>query len=55
MAFKLGMAVDLYMAYNYAHARVDDLDLDARSHWVGKSKKKKTTLNYLDNLASNQH
>ena len=26
MAFKFGMTVDLYMAYNYTHARFDDLD-----------------------------
>ena len=38
MAFKLGMAVDLYMAYYYAHARFDDLHLDARSQWVGTGK-----------------
>ena len=24
------------MPYIYAHARLDDLDLDARSQWVGK-------------------
>ena len=28
MAFKLGMMIDLCMAYNYAH--FDDLDLDLR-------------------------
>ena len=31
----------------YDHARVDDLDLDARSQWVSKGKK--YALNYLDN------
>ena len=36
MAFKLGMAVDLGIAY--AHARFDDLDLDAKSQWVVKEK-----------------
>ena len=30
----------------YAHHRVDDLDLDARSQWVGKSTQK-SALNYL--------
>ena len=48
MAFKLGVTVDLCMAYNYAHANFDDLDLDVRSQWVGKGKKK-SALNYLDN------
>ena len=36
MAFKLGITVDLGMD---AHARFDDLDLDARSQWVSKGKK----------------
>ena len=36
MAFKVGMTVNLCMAYNYAHAHVDDLDLDARSQSVNK-------------------
>ena len=31
----------------YARAHFDDLDLDASSQWVGKSKK--PALNYLDN------
>ena len=57
MAFKLGMTVDLCMAYIYiyiyAHVRLDDLDLDARSQWVGKGKV--SALNYLDNKASNKH
>ena len=48
MAFKFGMTVDLFMAYNMLiHVRVDDLDLDARSQWVGKGQK--SALNYLDN------
>ena len=38
MAFQLGMTVDLGMAYIYAHAHVDDLDLDTRSQCVGKGK-----------------
>ena len=37
ITFKLGMTVDLCMPY--AHACFDDLDLDARSPWVGKGKK----------------
>ena len=36
-----------------AHARFDDLDLDARSQWVDKSQK--SELNYLDNEENNQH
>ena len=36
ITFKLGMTVDLWMPY--AHARFDDLGLDARSQWVGKGK-----------------
>ena len=31
MASKHGMTVDLCMAYNYAHAPFNDLDLDAMS------------------------
>ena len=38
MAFKLGMIVDL-CAYILYVAHFDDLDLDARSQWVGKGKK----------------
>ena len=52
MAFRLGLAVDLCMAYNYAHARVDDLDFDARGH-SGSAKAKESALSYLDNEASN--
>ena len=48
MTFKLGMAVDLCMSHNYAHARVDDLDLDAKSQWVGKCNK--SALNYFSQL-----
>ena len=40
MAFELGMTVDFFMAYNYARAPFDDLDLDVRSQWVGKAKQK---------------
>ena len=47
MAFKLSMTVDVYMAY-YAHARFDDIDLAARSQWVGKGKTKKSALNDID-------
>ena len=36
--FKFGMTVDFWMPYNYAHARFDDHDLDARSQWVGRGK-----------------
>ena len=37
MAFKLGMTVDLCMAYNiYAHARVNDLEV--KSNWLGRGK-----------------
>ena len=49
MAFKLGVTVDSI----YAHDRFDDLDLDARSDWVGKGKK--STLHYLNNKISNKH
>ena len=48
MAFKLGTTVDLCMVYNiYTHGRIDDVDLDARSQWVGTGKQ--SALNYLDN------
>ena len=30
------MTVDFMDAILYAHARVDDLDLNGRSQWVGK-------------------
>ena len=40
MAFKPGMAVDLWMASNnYVHAHFDYLDLGARSQWLGGGKK----------------
>ena len=42
MAFKLGIAYN-----DYAH--FDDLDLDARSQWVGRRQRQKSALNYLDN------
>ena len=45
MAFKLGMTVDVCMAYNYAHADFDDLD--SRSQWLGRGKY--SALNSLDN------
>ena len=35
------------MAYDYAEARFDDLDFDARSKWVGRGHN--SALNYLDN------
>ena len=38
--------VDLCMAY-YAHARFDDLDLDARPLWLGRGNS--LALNYLAN------
>ena len=47
MAFKLGMTVDLCMAYNYTHAHFNNLDLDARSNWLGGEKK--SALNYFTN------
>ena len=37
MEFTLGIAVDLCMAY-YAHVRFDNIDLAARSQWVGRGK-----------------
>ena len=46
MAFKFGMTVDLCMAYN-VQACFDDLDLDAKSHWVGRGNT--SALKYLDN------
>ena len=45
ITFKLGMTVDMYAIY--AHARFDDLDIDARSQWVGKGHK--SELNALGN------
>ena len=47
MAFKLNRTVDLCVAYHYAHARFDDLDLDAGSQWLGRGQN--SALNYLDN------
>ena len=46
MAFTLGVTVDLCMTCMHAHARFDDLDLDARSQWAGKGNQ--SALNYLD-------
>ena len=36
--FKLSMPVARLMDALYTHARLDDLDLDAKSQWVGKAK-----------------
>ena len=47
VAFKLGMALDLFMAYS-AHAHFEDLDFDARSQWDGYGKNK-SALNFVDN------
>ena len=56
MAFKLGLTVDLCMRCLSIHARVDDLDLDARSQGVGKGQKQiSVEYYYLDNLASDEH
>ena len=38
ITIKLGKTVELWMPDNYAHARFDDLNLDARSQLVGKGK-----------------
>ena len=38
---------DRLMYGMYAHARFDDLGLDARSQWVGRGRN--SALNYLDN------
>ena len=47
MRFTLVMMVDLCMAYIYAGAHFDDLDLDARSQWFGRGNN--SALNYLIN------
>ena len=47
MAFQLAMMVDLQHG-TYAHARYDDLDLDARSQLVSRGKNQHYQLNYLD-------
>ena len=47
MAFNLGMTVYLFMTYMIMHARVDDLNLDAMPHWLGRWNH--SALNYLDN------
>ena len=47
MTFKLGTTADLCISYKYAHARLHEFDLDARSQWVGRGNK--SALNYLDN------
>ena len=51
MAFKLGMAVDLFMTYYY-FAHIDDLGLHSRSQLIGKGKY--SALNHLD-YGSNKH
>ena len=45
MAFEFGMKVD--MGQLYAHGRLDDLDLDVRSQWLGRGTN--SALNDLDN------
>ena len=35
----------------YAHARFDDLDLDAKSQWVGKGTKKQRLISLTTKLA----
>ena len=50
MQFKLGMTVDLCIAY--AYACFDDLDLDTWSQWVGKDNN--SVLNYLHNYWTKQ-
>ena len=62
MAFKLGMTVDLCMAYNiYAHARVNDLEV--KSNWLGRGKisalkpqqiRKQQALNLLKTVGHNK-
>ena len=47
MRFQLCMTVDLIMQFIYDHAIFDDLELDARSQWVGCGKQ--SALNYLKN------
>ena len=55
MAFNLGMTVGklVHGIYYTLITRVDDLDLDTRSQWVGRGNK--SALNYLDNYACNKH
>ena len=38
MAFKLGITIDVCMAYVLMLVSINDFDLDARSLWVGKGK-----------------
>ena len=45
MAFKLGLPASTLMHDMYAY--FDDLDLDARSQWLGRGHN--SALNYLDN------
>ena len=51
VAFKLGMKADLCMGY-YTQSSFDDLDLNARSHWLGRGNN--SALNYFDNYISKQ-
>ena len=50
MAFRHAKTVDFHMLY----APFDDLDLDARSQWLGR-RKNKSAFNYFDTYASNKH
>ena len=52
ITFTLGMAVELSMPH-YAHARSDDLDLDAKSLLVGKGNK--SALHALGNQGRNKY
>ena len=47
MAFKLSMKVDLIMYGIYTPGHFDDLDLDARSQWLGRGTN--SACNYLSN------
>ena len=44
MALRLATRVDVRMAIYYDRARFDDLELDARSQYVGK---RESALNYI--------
>ena len=53
MALKLGITWQTRTWHIYAHARVHDLDLDARSPWLGRGKI--AALNCVENYqASNK-
>ena len=45
MAFRLGMTVDLCLAYIYAHAHFDDLDLESRPQWLRLAEETNSELN----------